>query len=112
MNIVEIIGIVFMTIGAIFFCLGGLGLLRMPDIFNRIQAGTKATTLGAFSLLIGVGFYEPTWFPKIILLIVLIAITNPIGSSVLARAAYIRKETIVEGTTGSFAEDFQKGSES
>jgi len=39
---------VFMIIGGLFFLLGGLGVLRMPDTFNRIQAWTKATTLGAF----------------------------------------------------------------
>lgn len=44
----EIISYIFLTIGGLFFLLGGLGVLRMPDTFNRIQAGTKATTLGAF----------------------------------------------------------------
>ncbi len=84
----EIISYVFMIIGGLFYLLGGLGILRMPDVFNRIQAGTKATTLGAFSLLIGVGFAHPDWFFKVVLIIVFIALANPIGSSVLAKAAY------------------------
>ena len=84
----EIVSYVFMIIGGLFFLLGGLGILRMPDVFNRIQAGTKATTLGAFSLLIGVGVANPEWLLKIILIIVFIALSNPIGSSVLAKAAY------------------------
>ena len=84
----EIVSYVFMIIGGLFYLLGGLGILRMPDIFNRIQAGTKATTLGAFSLLIGVGMAHPEWFLKIGLIIVFIALSNPIGSSVLAKAAY------------------------
>lgn len=79
---------VFMSIGGLFFFLGGLGVLRMPDTFNRIQAGTKATTLGAFSILIGVAFANPSWTAKIILIIVFIAISNPIGSSVIAKATY------------------------
>ena len=79
---------ILMIIGAVFLALGGFGVFRMPDVFNRIQAGTKATTLGAFSLILGVGFAEPSWFLKIALIIVFIAITNPVGSSVLARAAY------------------------
>jgi multisubunit Na+/H+ antiporter MnhG subunit len=49
---------------------------------------------------------NPSWFPKLILLIVLIAITNPIGSSALARAAYVRKEKVYAGTTGDFDADF------
>ncbi len=51
----EIISYIFMIIGGLFYLLGGLGVLRMPDVFNRIQAGTKATTLGAFALLVGIG---------------------------------------------------------
>ncbi len=79
---------IFLLIGALFLALGGFGVFRMPDVFNRIQAGTKATTLGAFSLTLGVGLANPDWLLKAILIIVFIAVTNPVGSSVLARAAY------------------------
>ncbi|MCF8019341.1 MAG: Na+/H+ antiporter subunit G [Firmicutes bacterium HGW-Firmicutes-5] len=96
----EIIGIVFMVVGSIFYVLAGLGLIRMPDVYNRIQAGTKATTLGTFSVILGVGIYEPSWLVKALIIIVFISLTNPIGSSVLAKAAYIRKEKVVDGTTG------------
>ena len=60
----------------------------MPDTFNRIQAGTKATTLGAFSILVGIAFAHPSWTFKIVIIIVFIAISNPIGSSAIARATY------------------------
>ncbi len=83
---------IFLVIGGLFYLLGGLGVLRMPDTFNRIQAGTKATTLGAFSTLIGVGLTNPDWLLKAFLIIVLIALTNPIGSSTLAKAAYVSQE--------------------
>ena len=88
----EIISYVFLIIGGIFFLLGGLGILRMPDTFNRIQAGTKATTLGAFSILVGIAFAQPTWILKIAVIIVFIAISNPIGSSALAKATYLSSE--------------------
>lgn len=88
----EIISSIFLIIGAIFFLLGGLGILRMPDTFNRIQAGTKATTLGAFSLLIGIAFAYPSWIFKIVVIIIFIAISNPIGSSAIARATYKSKD--------------------
>lgn len=90
----EIISVVFLVIGGLFYLLGGLGVLRMPDTFNRIQAGTKATTLGAFALMLGVLFYSfaqgfsTEWLFKIVLIITFIAISNPIGSSALAKAAY------------------------
>ena len=84
----EIVSQVFLVIGGLFYLLGGLGILRMPDVFNRIQAGTKATTLGAFALLLGIGIANPTWLLKVGLIIVFIALANPIGSSVIAKAAY------------------------
>jgi multicomponent Na+:H+ antiporter subunit G len=87
----QIISYIFLIIGGIFYLLGGLGILRMPDTFNRIQAGTKATTLGSFSILIGIAFQYPSWTFKLLLIIMLIAITNPIGSSAIARATYRSK---------------------
>lgn len=96
----NIVGYIFMILGGLFYALGGLGILRMPDIYNRIQAATKATTLGTFSVLIGVGFIQPSWFLKIILIIIFILITNPISSSVLAKAAYVKGIQPVEGTVG------------
>ena len=97
----NIVGTIFLVLGGLFYALGGLGILRMPDVYNRIQAGTKATTLGTFSVLLGVGFIQPSWFLKIILIILFILITNPISSSVLAKAAYASGIQPVEGTVGS-----------
>ncbi|OSM04068.1 monovalent cation/H(+) antiporter subunit G [Magnetofaba australis] len=82
------IGAVLMTLGALFLLLGGLGLVRMPDLYNRIQAGTKATTLGLMLLLIGVGFLHPDWWNKLLLLGLFLLFTNPLSAQVLARAAH------------------------
>ena len=86
---------IFLMIGALFYLLGGLGVLRMPDTFNRIQAGTKATTLGSFSMILGVLFASieshPNWIFKLVILIVLIALSNPVGSSTMAKAIYKSK---------------------
>lgn len=84
----EIVSQVFLVIGGLFYLLGGLGILRMPDTFNRIQAGTKATTLGAFALLVGVGIANPDWILKVAIIIIFIALGNPVGSSALAKATY------------------------
>lgn len=85
----NILGYIFVFIGALFYALGGLGMFRMPDVFNRLQAGTKATTLGTIALLFGIGLLNPDWMIKILLIIVFLTVTNPVGSSTLARAAYI-----------------------
>jgi multicomponent Na+:H+ antiporter subunit G len=75
-----------LLIGASFTLLGALGLVRMPDVYNRIQAGTKAVTLGALSLLLGIGVIYPQWWSKLLVIAILILVTNPIGSSTIARA--------------------------
>ena len=75
--------------GIFFLLLSGFGIIRMPDSFTRIHAGTKATTLGSFLTIIGVGLINPAWFLKTLVLAVFILITNPISSSVLTKGAYI-----------------------
>lgn len=79
----------FMMTGAIFTFLAALGLLRMPDVYNRIQVGTKAATLGALSFFIGIGILHPDWWPKLVVIGGFILVTNPVGSSSIARALYI-----------------------
>jgi multicomponent Na+:H+ antiporter subunit G len=74
-------------IGTAFLFLGNFGVLRLPDVYNRIQAGTKCTTLGAFLTIIGVGIMQPQWFWKTLIIAVFILATNPISSHAIARAS-------------------------
>ena len=74
-----------------------IGLLRMPDVYNRVQAGTKASTLGAIVSFLGVGLYtveswgDGNWIGRVIILIIFILLTNPVSSHVLMRVAYFTK---------------------
>ena len=68
----QIIGAILTLIGSIFLFLGSLGLVRMPDSYNRIQAGTKASTLGTILTLLGIAFINPDWSGKLILLILFV----------------------------------------
>jgi multicomponent Na+:H+ antiporter subunit G len=72
--------------GALLSLLAALGLLRMPDVYNRIQAATKASTLGVILILAGVGLLQPGWWPKLVAITGFILFTSPVGSSTLARA--------------------------
>ncbi len=80
------LGYAIMILGATFCFLGGLGILRMPDVYNRIQAGTKAVTLGSIAVLLGVGILQPDWWPKLVVLGGFIQMTSPVGASAIARA--------------------------
>ncbi|HHH40105.1 MAG TPA: Na+/H+ antiporter subunit G [Sedimenticola sp.] len=84
-----LLGDFFLVVGALFVALGSLGLIRMPDVYNRLQSGTKSSTLGAMSLLLGIGFHHPDWWPKLLVIAGFVLFTNPVGSSAVARAARI-----------------------
>jgi len=87
-QLLDIFGGLLLVAGAAFLLFGGLGLVRMPDVFNRIQAGTKATTLGTLLTLAGMACLHPGWSIKLFLIGLFILFTNPISSQVLARAAH------------------------
>jgi len=84
---VQVLGTIITAIGTIFLFLGGLGVFRLPDVYNRLQAGTKCTTLGAFLTIIGVGITQPGWLPKTLVIALFILITNPISNHALGRAS-------------------------
>ena len=87
-NLLDLVGALVLLAGAAFLFLGGLGLYRMPDLYTRIQSGTKATTLGTLLLLLGAAIMMPGWAVKLLLIMLFIMFTNPLSSQVLARAAH------------------------
>ena len=84
----EYIGYIFIFLGVMTFLVSAIGLVRMPDVYTRMHAGTKATTMGTILVIIGAIFTEPSWAWKLILLAIFILLTNPLSSSVLARATH------------------------
>jgi multicomponent Na+:H+ antiporter subunit G len=60
----------------------------MPDAYNRIQVGTKASTMGTILSIASLFFIYPDWFGKLLILVLFVLITNPVSSHVIARAAY------------------------
>jgi len=89
-SLIDVLGGVLLVAGSAFLLLGSLGLLRMPDTFNRIQAGTKTTTLGTLLTLGGAACLAPGWGWKLLLIGVFLIFTNPISSQVLASTAHRR----------------------
>ena len=87
-SLTGIIGNLFIITGSLFLFSAGLGVLRMPDTYNRIQTGTKATTLGTILILVGIAFLHPGWALKLVILIFFVMLTNPVSSHALARASH------------------------
>lgn len=89
-----------LVVGAFFMLVAGLGVLRLPDLFMRLQASTKASTLGVGCLLLGLAlhFQDLTVTTRAALIIGFFFITAPVGAHVIARAAYAVGVPLWEGT--------------
>ena len=98
--IFEIIIYIFMGIGVFFNALAGVGLLRFPDVYTRLHAGTKCTTFGSIFIIgsvILIGL-KNWWFENdlngsvlaihSIFALIAILLTNPVGAHAIARAAH------------------------
>ena len=94
----EMAGAVTILLGSLIFFLSALGLIRMPDVYNRMQVGTKATTLGTILVMIGVSLLHPEWAPKLGILILFIVLTNPISSHVVGRGAHASGQKMSDKT--------------
>lgn len=88
----KIVIAVFILLGALISLAASFGTLRLPDVYSRIHAASKGATLGIISVLLGVFFYF--WFlhgiiaAKVLLGIVFVFLTSPVGAHLIARAAY------------------------
>jgi len=75
--------------GLFFLFVGALGLLRLPDVYNRLHATTKCDTLGAGLVLLSLALQSSlTVGIRLALLIIFILVTNPTAAHLIARAAY------------------------
>ena len=81
---------IFIIIGLAFDFFGCLGLLRFPDVYNRLHSSIKCVTLGTSSILFGL-FLNKGFSPagiKALLCIVFLVLTAPVSAHVLARSAH------------------------
>nr|WP_321500293.1 monovalent cation/H(+) antiporter subunit G [uncultured Dethiosulfovibrio sp.] len=76
--------------GVFFSVASVIGLLRFPDVYTRLHAGTKALSGGAVLVLIGVAMRMGSWqgAVKAMLIIFFFLATNPLASHAIARACY------------------------
>lgn len=87
----EIVGYIFIVIGLVFDFFGCLGLIRLPDVYNRLQASTKCVTLGTCGILFGLFLFRGFTATgiKALLCIIFIILTAPVSAHALARGAHI-----------------------
>jgi multicomponent Na+:H+ antiporter subunit G len=77
-------------IGLAFNLFGTIGLVRLPDVYNRLQAATKCVTLGTCMILLGVlvGAWGGAMGTKAVLCAVFLLLTSPVAAHAIARGAY------------------------
>ncbi|MET3613325.1 multicomponent Na+:H+ antiporter subunit G [Rhizobium aquaticum] len=77
--------------GALFAVLAALGLLRLPDVYTRMHAASKAGTVGSGLLLIaaGLGSQDPAIFIRALAGFIFFILTAPVSAHLLARAAHL-----------------------
>jgi multicomponent K+:H+ antiporter subunit G len=104
MNLTDILVGFFLLVGIFFTFVGSLGLLRLPDLFMRLHAPTKATTLGLGGFLMAslIFFTAERGSPSAheILVTLFLFITAPISAHLMAKAAIHVKLPRVERTRG------------
>lgn len=107
---IDIIGMVFIFVGIAFDFFGVLGLVRLPDIYNRLQAATKCVTFGSAGILFGVFLIQgfTSFGFKALLGIAFIFLTAPVAAHVISRAAHRSGIPLAEETAvDQYQEDYE-----
>jgi multicomponent Na+:H+ antiporter subunit G len=87
---IDIFGQLLIAVGILFDIFGCVGLVRFPDVYNRLQASTKCVTLGTIMLLAGVAMISGSGpiSAKAIICAVFILITSPTAAHAIAKGSY------------------------
>lgn len=94
--------IFFIAIGVLFMVVAAIGVFRLPDLYTRAHAASKSATLGVMCILLGVFLHfwliEGYMNARILLGILFIFITGPVGGHIMSRSSYIAGVKPWEGT--------------
>jgi multicomponent Na+:H+ antiporter subunit G len=96
----DFITAVLLLIGASFLLLSGVGMLRMPDVFSRMQSATKASTLGVACMLLAVAvhFNDLGITVRALATSIFFLLTAPVSAHLVGRASYFLGVPLWEGT--------------
>lgn len=84
---IVLAGKIIIFIGIVFDLLGCIGLVRLPDVYNRLQAATKCVTLGTCFILLGT-FLAAGFLVKSLLAILFVVLSSPTAAHAIAHAAH------------------------
>jgi multicomponent Na+:H+ antiporter subunit G len=108
----EIIGYILIFLGIFFDLAGCIGLVRFPDVYNRLQASTKCVTLGTILLLLGAALNSGSGAMAVKALVCagFILVTSPTAAHAIAKGAYasgvhLWEKTVVDKYSEQFTEE-------
>lgn len=92
--------LILLLIGTVFMFLASYGVVRLPDVFTRMQATSKAATLGVGCVMLSVSIYfgELGVVTRAIGVVLFTFLTAPVASHMIGRAAYISGAEVWKGT--------------
>jgi multicomponent Na+:H+ antiporter subunit G len=96
----EILSIGLLIIGAAFIFISALGIIRLPDLYLRMSASTKSSTLGVGTVLLATAIYfnELGLASRAIATIFFVLLTAPVAAHLMGRAAYFNGVPLWKGT--------------
>ncbi len=98
--ILDTFAIFFLIAGLFFMLVGAIGVVRLPDVYHRLHAASKCSTLGMMGLLLAASLHVGTGdvIAKSIAVVLFLFVSNPVGSHMLAKAAHRDKAPQWENT--------------
>jgi multicomponent Na+:H+ antiporter subunit G len=98
--VTDVLTAILWLAGSAFALLAAVGVLRMPDLFTRMQASTKASTFGLGCLLLGAALQLGDFasFIRLASIGAFVLLTTPVAAHVIARASYLADVPLWDGT--------------
>lgn len=96
----TLIAATLLLAGTAFMLIAAIGLIRLPDLYTRMHAITKAGTLGIGLVLVGVAvfFGELSVVTRAVAVILFVLLTAPVSAHMIGRAGYIDDVALWDGT--------------
>lgn len=111
-TIVNVLVVFLISAGVLFTVVAAIGVNRFPDVYSRLHAASKSSTLGVLSILLGIFLYfwlvEGHFNSSILLGIAFLFITAPISGHLAGRAAYMSGVKLWEKSVGDDLADVVK----
>jgi multicomponent Na+:H+ antiporter subunit G len=96
MQPLQVLGIVLMSTGTLFVFVAGLGVWRLPDVYMRLHASTKAGTLGVALNAAGLVTFFPDlgFFTRAVALVLFLLLTAPVSAHMIGQASYFAHDEL------------------